>query len=72
MENYTGSKTVDSLKEYVRTMKHKQTEGKTAKKKKTETPSKGPAKKKSSKSILSDHSKSTAVPAAFMLILMIT
>ena len=50
MENYTGSKTVDSLKEYVRTMKHKQTEGKTAKKKKTETPSKGPAKKKSSKS----------------------
>lgn len=50
LENYTGSKTVDSLKEYVRTMKHKQTEGKTAKKKKTETPSKGPAKKKSSKS----------------------
>ena len=50
LENYTGSKTVDSLKEYVRTMKHKQTEGKTVKKKKTETPSKGPVKKKSSKS----------------------
>ena len=54
LETYTGSKTVDSLKEYLRTMKHRQTEGKPSKPSKN-TPKKDGAKsgkKKTSKSEL--------------------
>lgn len=56
LETYTGSKTVDSLKEYLRTMKHRQTlsetEGKTSK------PSKNTPKKDGSKSGKKKTSKS--------------
>lgn len=54
LETYTGSKTVDSLKEYLRTMKHKQTVGNPQKPSK-KTPKKDGAKsgkKKTSKSEL--------------------
>lgn len=52
LETYTGSKTVDSLKEYLRTMKHRQTEGKPSK------PSKNTHKKDGAKSGKKKASKS--------------